>query len=82
MNDDKNLLTPPEIAELTNRKRHKAQVRMLARMGIRCIVRPDGTIAVARALVNALLAGYADTPPASGRGVMNLEAARRRRPKA
>jgi hypothetical protein len=42
-------LTEQEVAELTGKQRHGAQVRALARMGIQCRVRPDGRPIVSRA---------------------------------
>jgi hypothetical protein len=47
-------LTNEEVVQLTGRKRHPAQVRALRGMGIEHRVRPDGSVAVLRALVDAL----------------------------
>jgi hypothetical protein len=41
-------LTEQEVAELTGKQRHRAQVRALARMRIECHVRPDGRPIVSR----------------------------------
>lgn len=41
-------LTKGEISELTLKKRHSAQVRVLAKMGIRYTLRPDGSPVVLR----------------------------------
>ncbi|MDE2101214.1 MAG: DUF4224 domain-containing protein [Patescibacteria group bacterium] len=43
------------IVELTRRKPHKCQARVLAAMGIRFQPRPDGSLAVAQAEVDAKL---------------------------
>lgn len=43
------------IVELTRRKLHKCQARVLAAMGIRFRPRPDGSLAVAQAEVDAAL---------------------------
>jgi hypothetical protein len=51
------ILTPAELAELTQRTRKDAQVRVLRFMGIEHRVRPDGSVAVSRAHVEAVLGG-------------------------
>lgn len=48
-------LTPEEVAELTNRRRSAAQARALNAMGIEHRRRPDGSIVVSRAHVDAML---------------------------
>lgn len=50
-------LTPEEVAELTGRQRSDAQLRALRFMGIEHRVRPDGSLAVSRAHVEAILGG-------------------------
>ncbi len=52
-------LTPPEIVELTARRRRRAQVEVLRHLGIEHRVRPDGTPVVLRAHVEAALGGLA-----------------------
>ena len=49
------ILTTEELIELTGRRRSDAQVRVLRFMGIEHRRRPDGSIAVSRAHVNAML---------------------------
>ena len=51
------LLTDTELREITNRARPSAQLRALRAMGIPHAVRPDGTLAVARAYIYQLLSG-------------------------
>jgi hypothetical protein len=57
------LLDPAELRELTGKTRGDAQCRVLERMGIAHKRRPDGTIAVLRTQVEAVLGGGA---PAAG----------------
>jgi len=57
------LLTPEELVELTHCKRNAAQAAALASMGIWHQVRPDGTLAVSRAHVEAILAGAGRSKP-------------------
>lgn len=45
------------IVELTRRKPHKCQARVLTAMGIRFVPRPDGSLAVAQAEVDHHLVG-------------------------
>lgn len=45
-------LTKKEVQELTLKIHHRAQVRMLAEMGIRFIVRPDGSPVVLHSALN------------------------------
>ena len=47
-------LTNEEIEQITNRQRRSAQARMLAALGIRHKIRPDGSILVFRAAVEKL----------------------------
>ena len=47
-------LTESEIQQITNRQRPTAQARMLAAMGIRHKVRPDGSLLVFRSAVERL----------------------------
>lgn len=49
------LLSEEDIIELTHRTRRNAQARMLNSMGIQHIRRADGSLAVARAHVDARL---------------------------
>ena len=44
-------LTPDELRQLTAKRRSDAQRRVLDAMGIRYMVRPDGSLAVLRVLV-------------------------------
>ncbi len=41
-------LTAKEVEGITGKRRHRAQVRALGRMGIQCRVRPDGRPIVSR----------------------------------
>lgn len=50
-------LTQTEIADLTQRKRAKAQQRQLNAMGIQYKVRADGSLVVLQAHVERLLGG-------------------------
>lgn len=45
-------LTDDELIDLTRKRRPSAQVRALRSMGIEHRVRPDGSVAVLRAVVN------------------------------
>ncbi|MDB6063327.1 MAG: hypothetical protein JWM78_3430 [Verrucomicrobiaceae bacterium] len=49
------ILTDPEIQELTRWKRRDKQIIELRKMGVRFLVRSDGSIAVARAHIESLL---------------------------
>lgn len=49
------ILTPEEIVELTGRTRANAQARVLNALGIPHRPRPDGSLVVARASVDAAL---------------------------
>ena len=51
-------LTSAELVELTHRQRSAAQARVLCFMGIEHLTRPDGSLAVSRAHVNALLGDF------------------------
>lgn len=53
-------LTEAEIAELTQRQRHDAQIRALRFMGIEHAPRADGSVVVLRAHVEHLLGGVAN----------------------
>lgn len=55
------VLTKDELRELTQRNRRDAQVCVLRHMGIEHRIRPDGTVVVLRAHVDAVLGGV-DTP--------------------
>lgn len=55
------ILTPEELAELTVRRRSDAQARVLRFMGIKHRQRPDGSIAVSRAHVDAVLGGMSES---------------------
>lgn len=83
-NSNAGLLTCAEVAELTGKKRYKAQARALVRMGVRHVVRPNGSPVVARALVAAMLARYTEPPAAPVRRdySLNLAALRTKRPRA
>ncbi|WP_150588156.1 DUF4224 domain-containing protein [Pandoraea eparura] len=48
-------LSSDEVHELTGRRQHAAQVRTLRTMGIEHRVRPDGSVVVLRAHVEALM---------------------------
>lgn len=50
-------LSEEEICELTGRQRASAQARSLQSMGIECRRRPDGSVVVLRAVVEAVLGG-------------------------
>lgn len=47
------MLSPDELKDLTHKSRASAQVRALRAMGIEHKVRPDGSVAVLRAHVDA-----------------------------
>lgn len=51
------LLTAQEVRELTGMQRPSAQARALQSMGIECRRRPDGSVVVLRAVVEAILGG-------------------------
>lgn len=51
------ILTQPELVELTNKVRHTAQARALRGLGIEFRLRGDGSLAVSRAHVEAVLGG-------------------------
>lgn len=51
------LLTAEEVRELTGMQRPSAQARALQGMGIECRRRPDGSVVVLRAVVEAVLGG-------------------------
>jgi hypothetical protein len=54
-------LSPEEIEQVTERKKHRAQARVLCHLGIDHKVRPDGSIVVLRTrLEEALGAGRAE----------------------
>jgi hypothetical protein len=75
------LLTPAELFELTGKKRFKAQRAALLKMGVRHMLRPNGSPVVARALVSALLA-VSPTPSVSTpqfSGVLDLSPLPRKR---
>lgn len=57
MNDvpENELLSEQELAELTNKVRHKAQRRVLDQLGIKVTPRPDGSLIVLRAHRDAAL---------------------------
>lgn len=56
------LLTAEEVRELTGMQRPSAQARALQSMGIECRRRPDGSVVVLRAVVDAVLGGGAIAP--------------------
>jgi hypothetical protein len=56
------LLTAQEVRDLTGMQRPSAQVRALKSMGIECRQRPDGSVVVLRAVVEAVLGGGLITP--------------------
>ena len=51
------LLTAQEVRDLTGMQRPSAQVRALKSMGIECRRRPDGSVVVLRAVVEAVVGG-------------------------
>jgi hypothetical protein len=53
------VLSPQEIADLTDRVRTSAQARQLAHMGIPYTPRTDGSLAVLRVHVESLIAAAA-----------------------
>ena len=76
MSDDPALLSRSEIAELTGKRRKKAQARVLRALGVRHSVRPDGSLIVGRAARERLL-GRADPKPEAPKPaavVVNLDA--------
>ncbi len=42
------LMSPEEIRQITGKHRYRAQAMVLARMGIPCVMRPDGCPIVSR----------------------------------
>jgi len=56
-------LTPAELRELTGRRRADAQARSLEHMGIPYSTRPNGTLAVLRAVVERALGGTITPTP-------------------
>lgn len=54
-------LLPEEIANLTDKKRRPAQLRVLQAMKIEHKVRPNNSIAILRAHINKVFDGNADT---------------------
>ena len=56
------LLTAQEVRDLTGMQRPSAQARALKSMGIECRRRPDGSVVVLRAVVEAVLGGGLITP--------------------
>lgn len=46
-------LTPTEVESLTGRQRHRSQEKALQQMGIDHLVRPDGSVAILRATLEA-----------------------------
>lgn len=51
------ILTPDELITLTRRKQSVAQARVLQALGVRYAMRPDGTLVVSSAHVEATLGG-------------------------
>ena len=51
------VLEPEEIYDITKRKHHKSQARVLDMMGITNKRRPDGTICVLRSHIESALGG-------------------------
>lgn len=49
------ILTQDQLSELTGRRRHDAQAKVLRHMGIEFRQRPDGSLAVSKAHVDAVL---------------------------
>jgi hypothetical protein len=54
-------LTPPEVEDITGKRRYRAQVRALGRMGIQCRVRPDGRPIVSRMAFEKIMDGAVST---------------------
>ncbi|SDH11724.1 protein of unknown function [Paraburkholderia phenazinium] len=52
---DSMFLTENELAELTGKRRHNAQVKVLRGMGVEHKIRPDGSIVVLRAHAERIL---------------------------
>ncbi len=55
-------LTPQEVEDITGKRRCRAQVRALGRMGIQCRVRPDGRPIVSRMAFENTMDGIVSTP--------------------
>ncbi len=55
-------LTAKEVEGITGKRRHRAQVRALGRMGIQCRVRPDGRPIVSRMAFESIMGGTLSTP--------------------
>lgn len=53
------ILSPDELVALTHKRRPSAQARALRAMGIEHRARADGSLAVSRAHVDAVLGGQA-----------------------
>lgn len=62
---DTGWLSDEELADATRRKRPSAQARVLARWGVPYRPRPDGTLLVGRAALDAALAGTSRPTQAS-----------------
>ncbi len=54
-------LTPQEVEDITGKRRYRAQVRALGRMGIQCRIRPDGRPIVSRMAFEKIMDGPAST---------------------
>lgn len=52
-------LTEEEIASLTRKVRHPAQIRVLNRLGIDHKIRPDGSLVVSRAVADRATGNHA-----------------------
>jgi hypothetical protein len=50
-------LSPPELRELTGKRRSDAQARVLDHMGVMYSTRPDGSLAVLRVVAERALGG-------------------------
>ncbi len=55
-------LIDKEIEGITGKRRYRAQVRTLARMGIQCRVRPDGRPIVSRMAFENIMDSTVSTP--------------------
>jgi len=55
------ILSREELIELTQRQRSRAQATVLRHLGIDFRTRPDGSLAVSRAAVEAALGGPAES---------------------
>jgi len=69
MSDNPNpgLLTHDEVIALTGKRKFKAQARALKRMGVRFVLRPNGSAVVPREALARLIGARVERPSAPAR---------------